>query len=253
MTLVAQNKIVIVQIIAVNGVSLMGLPYDEALSTLCAANGNIAITVSRGPPAPPPASTPAPTVLPAMPSTRPPPLPPVVQPLLSPSLASRTLSVVEEAQQEVNLEIQRANGLGLGLQLALLPVPTAPIVIREILPAGSVAVDGRLMVGDRLLTINGKDFAKSNDTEAAMDALLQGTDKPIHLRILRDVTTTLQDDDMYQVRLTTFLQSSVPNDRLAQCRRARSSGSVVGSVFSLRNLLTGPCPARTCLNVSKIL
>ncbi|GAU94334.1 hypothetical protein RvY_06126 [Ramazzottius varieornatus] len=187
------------QIIAVNGVSLVGLPYDEALSTLCVANGNIAITVSRGPPAPPPASTPATTVLPAMPSTRPPPLPLVVQPLLSPSLASRTLSVVEEAQQEVNLEIQRANGLGLGLQLALLPVSIAPIVIREILPAGSVAVDGRLMVGDRLLTINGKDFSKSNDTEAAMDALLQGTDKPIHLRILRDVKTTLQDDDMYQL------------------------------------------------------
>ena len=187
---------------------MIGLAYDEALSVLCAASGDIALTVSRNPAAPLP-STPS---LPAPPASSAPSIHPatistsavtMVKSAISPSLPQRSLLPTVDSQQEMTLEIQRgANGLGLGLKLALLPVSTAAIVIREILPESSMALDGRLMAGDRLLAINGQDFAKSSDTEGAMEALLQGTNRPIHLRFLRDVTTTFQDDDLYQVQLS---------------------------------------------------
>ncbi|XP_055332581.1 multiple PDZ domain protein-like isoform X2 [Paramacrobiotus metropolitanus] len=156
------------QIISVNGENLVGQDYNRALNILCRADKDIHLTVSRF-------------------STLAAPLPPSLTPSPQPSAHD----------QEITVDIHRKSNTGLGLKLSVLPLETAPLVVREIYPEGCAGMDGRLKVGDRLLWINEVDVRHCNSVDVAMGALVSAVGEKLTIKVLRD-GETLGDEDLYQ-------------------------------------------------------
>ncbi|OQV25881.1 Multiple PDZ domain protein [Hypsibius exemplaris] len=189
------------QIIAVNGTSLVGLPYEKALERLCQADQEIVLTISRRP----------------FEHTR------TVRHVVgregtgpvsgggrsvasfSTESSSRASTLAPPQQhgrpvdQEMVIDIQRPKGMGLGIKLAALPISNAPLVIREVFPEGLVASDGRLLVGDRIVSISDQDFSRITDVNQAMDALMKGASPSVKIKIIRDVESSMRDEDYYQI------------------------------------------------------
>ena len=133
----------------------MGLAYERALERLCLAENEISLTVSRRPLEPRGGAHRVDhrgKTSPGAPSSG-------GGAYSSGDYSSRHATLAPPpsypavVDQEVSVEIARPAGMGLGIKLAALPIPHASIVIREMYPDGLVAADGRLLVGDRIVSI----------------------------------------------------------------------------------------------------